>query len=284
MISNLHQLHLPASAGLAACDVPEMTEQAYLTHLEEQWQPGTQLNSGLCENAAGKGWLAVLRWLRQNGAPWDRWTCSAAANGDHLAVLEWALSQGCPWPWDSKAIDTWHAAYAGRHAFLNWARQEGMSDHMEKHACAHAAGGGQMATLRWMRRQGWDWNWRVCAYAAGRGHLAILHWARQHGCAWSAETCTEAAKGGHLAILRWARENGCPWNKDTTQAALVRRHLTLYLWARRNSCPSRVATQASAHRIVQALTTCYLVLRSAAPLQLPAEVLRSIVLKGHEVD
>ena len=40
---------------LAACDMPGMTEQADLTHLEEQWQPGSQLDSGLCEDAAGKG-------------------------------------------------------------------------------------------------------------------------------------------------------------------------------------------------------------------------------------
>ena len=66
--------------------MPGMTEQAYLTHLEEQWQLGTQLDSNLCKHAAGKGWLAALQWLRRKGAPWDTWTCSAAAGGEHMAV------------------------------------------------------------------------------------------------------------------------------------------------------------------------------------------------------
>ena len=74
--------------------------------------PGARLDSGLCEHAAGKGWLAVLRWLMWKGAPWDCQTCSAAARGEHMATLEWAQSQGCPWPWDTRANDIWCAAYA----------------------------------------------------------------------------------------------------------------------------------------------------------------------------
>ena len=122
--SGIYQLQLPVSAGLAARDMPEMTEQAYLTQLEEQWQPGTQLDSSLCEYAAGRGWLAALQWLRQRGAAWDGRTCSAAACGEHMAVLQWARSQGCPW--STRITDIWSAAVSGHQAFLMWARQQGM--------------------------------------------------------------------------------------------------------------------------------------------------------------
>ena len=88
LTSSIDQLQLPVSAGLAACDKSGMTEQAYLTQLEEQWQSGTQLDSDSCRYAAGKGWLAALQWLRQKGAPWDDCTCSAAARGEHTAVLQ----------------------------------------------------------------------------------------------------------------------------------------------------------------------------------------------------
>lgn len=154
---------------------------------------------------------------------------------------------------------------------------------LESSTCAIAAVSGQMATVQWMSEHGWFWDWMVCAHAAKGGHLAILQWARRHGCAWSAETCTEAAMHGHLATLRWAHEHGCPWNEDTTCAALQSRHLTLYLWARRNGCPSCVTQEASARRMVHAVTISNLLLRSAAPSQVPHEVLRSIVMKGHEL-
>ena len=158
-----------------------MTEQAHLTHLEEQWQSESQLDSNMCESAAGKGWLAVLQWDRRQGAPWDRHSCSAAACGEHMAVLEWALRQGCPWPWGTKGNDIWCAAYTSRHAFLTWARQQGMSDNMERLTCVHATDAGQVATLQWMRKHGWNWDWRVCAYAAGGGQLAVLQWAASTG-------------------------------------------------------------------------------------------------------
>ena len=271
-----------ATNRLAAVDLPGMTEQAYLTQLEERWQPDTQLLTGLCEHVAGKGWLAALQWLRQKGAPWDNFTCSAAARGGHIAVLQWAHSQGCPW--SSEVNDIWDAARSGQQAILQWARQQGIRKFVERWSCNFAAFAGQMATLQCMRKHGWDWDCRVCAYAAVGGQLAILQWVHNQGCAWDVRTCTYAAKCGDLAMLRWAHEHGCPWTEDTTQEALQERRLNTYLWARRNGCPSSVTTEASAQCIVKALTISYLVLRSAAPSQVPHEVLRSIVMNGHEVD
>ena len=44
------------------------------------------------------GWhLAVLKWARSQGCPWDERTCEAAAVSGHLAVLQWAQAHGCPW-------------------------------------------------------------------------------------------------------------------------------------------------------------------------------------------
>jgi hypothetical protein len=39
----------------------------------------------------------MLKWARENGCPWDKWTCSHAAKGGHLEVLKWARENGCPW-------------------------------------------------------------------------------------------------------------------------------------------------------------------------------------------
>ena len=74
-----------------------MTQQAYLTQLEQQWLPGLQLHCDLCRYTAGKGWLTALHGLRHKGAAWDKWICSAAAQGGHMAVLQWSLGQECLW-------------------------------------------------------------------------------------------------------------------------------------------------------------------------------------------
>ena len=37
----------------------------------------------ICAHAAKGGHLEVLRWARENGCEWDRWTCSEAATRPH---------------------------------------------------------------------------------------------------------------------------------------------------------------------------------------------------------
>ena len=39
----------------------------------------------------------MLKALRAEGCPWDKWTCSHAAAGGHLEVLKWLRAEGCPW-------------------------------------------------------------------------------------------------------------------------------------------------------------------------------------------
>jgi len=51
----------------------------------------------LCNVWARGGHLAVLKWARAHGYPWDDVTCMAAAQNGHLKVLQWARAQRCPW-------------------------------------------------------------------------------------------------------------------------------------------------------------------------------------------
>ena len=51
----------------------------------------------LCSYAAKKGYLKLIRWLRSNGAPWNKQVCSSAAKGGHLEVLQWIRANGAPW-------------------------------------------------------------------------------------------------------------------------------------------------------------------------------------------
>ena len=102
-----------------------------------------------CANAAKNGHLEVLKWLRENGCPWDDWTCLYAAEYGHLEVLKWVRENGCPWDEDT---------------------------------CALAAWNGHLEVLKWARENGCPWNWLTCASAAQNDHLEVLKWARENRC------------------------------------------------------------------------------------------------------
>ena len=62
---------------------------------EGEWE--RYIRPRLCEEAAGRGDLEMLKWLRAKGYPWDARACAWAAKGGHLEVLKWLRAEGCPW-------------------------------------------------------------------------------------------------------------------------------------------------------------------------------------------
>lgn len=61
-----------------------------------------------CEIAAATGQLALLKWLREHGAPWDERTCYEAVSEGHLDVLVWAVANKAPFKWNEyhdRAVD-----------------------------------------------------------------------------------------------------------------------------------------------------------------------------------
>ncbi|AJF97249.1 ankyrin repeat protein [Pandoravirus inopinatum] len=102
------------------------------------------------EHAAGEGRLALLKWARARGCPWDASVCAAAARHGHLGVLQWLRAKGCPW---------------------------------NDLTCANAARGGHLAVLQWARANKCPWdNWTCGFTAASAATLDILQWARANGC------------------------------------------------------------------------------------------------------
>ena len=49
-----------------------------------------------CSSAAAKGHLPALKYLHENGCPWDRYTCYCAANHEHWDCLQYAVDNKCP--------------------------------------------------------------------------------------------------------------------------------------------------------------------------------------------
>jgi hypothetical protein len=108
-----------------------------------------------CYIIARKGYLSVLKWIKENGYNWTTYTCSNAARGGHIEVLKWARENDCYW---------------------------------NEYTCSSAAELGLLEVLKWARENGCDWNSDTCYHAAINGHLEVLKWARENGCNWSSNT------------------------------------------------------------------------------------------------
>jgi len=51
----------------------------------------------VCEYAAIRGCVKLLKWMRENNHDWSTHTCCCAASNGHLPVLQYLHENGCPW-------------------------------------------------------------------------------------------------------------------------------------------------------------------------------------------
>ena len=51
----------------------------------------------VCNDAASRGSVRLLKWARENNLAWSTYTCSWAASNGQLPVLKYLHENGCPW-------------------------------------------------------------------------------------------------------------------------------------------------------------------------------------------
>lgn len=129
----------------------------------------------------------MLRFLREQGCPWDIGTAHNAAHNGQLDTLKWAIANQC-------AVDETVMAQAATHGHLD--------------------------VLKYLRvEQSCPWDATTMEHAAyGGAHLEVLEWLRESGCEWG-KSFSDAAAGGHVAILEYLLDKGCPWTEDATTKA-----------------------------------------------------------------
>ena len=74
-----------------------------------------------CARMARNGRLEMLRFLCDEGCPWDRRTCFEAAYYGHLECLKYAHENGCPW----NEFTCSYAARYGQLECLQYAHENG---------------------------------------------------------------------------------------------------------------------------------------------------------------
>jgi len=71
----------------------------------------------VCNHAAMRGSVRLLKWTRENNIAWGPGMCTHAALNGHLPALKYLHENGCPWNPDT----CWYAAQDGRWDCLQYA-------------------------------------------------------------------------------------------------------------------------------------------------------------------
>jgi hypothetical protein len=141
-------------------------------------QPDVVCNQDTMNTAARKGFTAVCEYLYAEQCPWSAQTCFCAAVDGHVDTLRWLHENGCPW----NAAHTCEAAAAGGSIdVIEYVVQQGIVFTPELLTVMLNAAGNKLAAAQWLRQQGAEWP-DLLYYLISRWSGETLEWARAEGC------------------------------------------------------------------------------------------------------
>ena len=94
-----------------------------------------------------------LKYLHENGCPWDKFTCKMSASRGNIRCLKYAHENGCPW--DEEAY--LYAALEGRLGCLQYLHDSGCPQPWTKKTCYEAAAKGSLDILKCAHENGVPW-------------------------------------------------------------------------------------------------------------------------------
>jgi hypothetical protein len=131
----------------------------------------------VCDYAASRGSVRLLKWTQVNKLDWSAYTCYCAAAHGHLPALQYLHENGCPWDSDT---------------------------------CSSAAEHGHLPALQYLHENGCPWDGVTWYCAAHHGHLPVLKYLHENGCPWDRNTYWYAVDRKHWDCLRYLVDNKCP--------------------------------------------------------------------------
>jgi len=213
----------------------------------------TSLTVGLvCESAAAKGNLDVLREARAIGCPWGYFTAVKACRNGHLQVLQWARAPYQQWPMRLTRGCQYEAAIGGHSEVLQFLREERCE--YDPRAANRAARSGNIRCLEILyetcieqARERPAVRWypdRVCLHAVDSGQIDVLKkaWALEPAVfladinpfeapRFNVFTMVQAVITGRMDMMKWLLDNGCPWGTYTCQYVAEQGDPAMLKWA-----------------------------------------------------
>jgi len=169
----------------------------WLVEQKFRWDEGLPISAALIGN------LDVLKWLREEGCPWDdERVVLTAVKHSQFEVLRWATQIGCSWP----EIDPW--------LVVKWTYSEN-----------------DIKVLQWIHDEGHlNRTNELITAAIARENLTVLRWCIKIGVCGTKDNCRTAAEMGLLDMLKLLRRSGTPWDQSVLVEAVKRKGLRMLKW------------------------------------------------------
>lgn len=183
----------------------------YLRSLE----PACAWSAAVCTAAAANS-AECLKWLRQQGCPWDAMCFSMVARQGELSLLQWMHAQDSSCPMDSPYVMA-AAAWGNRLETMKWIRMQDIHAPWDESCTQHAVYHRNLAMLRWLRQQSPPCPWdnsqhNSCVFKASFHRdpesLELLQVMLQDHCPWRPECTPILAGSGNMATLQWLHGTG----------------------------------------------------------------------------
>ncbi len=198
-----------------------------------------ELNNLSCYDAAKNGDLKLLKYLHENGYPWNESICEIAALNDHLEILNYAHQNGCPW----NEITCYNATCAGHLNILIYAHQNGcpLGDDIYYYTTSN----GQLDCLKYVYNNLCEWDDQyILKIAAEKGHLNIIIYVREIELLdndknklkiMSKYNCKKSNSVDYDNCISHARIEGYPLNNDILNIAIKYGHLDIFKYICNNT-------------------------------------------------
>ena len=176
-----------------------------------------------CVKAAELGRDDYLSILKQYGHLWDETVCEKAAANGHLHCLKYLHENGCPW---NKSLHI-----VGKPSCVQYACEQGLE--LDDNITELVAASGHADTLKYFIDHGNTIDEKTLTSAAQHGNVACLIYLLEINCPVSENTIDAAAEIGHLECLKLLHQHfGTNWwtTRTSCLAACGGLDCLQYLW------------------------------------------------------
>jgi len=158
--------------------------------------------------------LECLKYLHENGCPWDTNTRMYAISASNLKCLIYLDQNNCP----HSPYDLYEACCVGNLECLKYLHEKySQQRDVLLQSCGFANGtakNGHLECLKYLHKNNYPWNKDTCYFATEMGRLECLKYLHENGCPWGETSFMCAVREGHLECLKYLIENNCEINYE----------------------------------------------------------------------
>lgn len=153
--------------------------------------------------AAFSGKLDIVKYLHEQGCPWNGCVLNDSCFNGHLEVTKYLYKNGCP---------------------------------VRRKALTYTITRGYLSTLKYLYESLIEYHWddSYLSEAALCGNVEIIKYLHNNNFPWNNDIMINAVMSGKLDAIKYLHENDFPWNEDVLSIAINRGNLDIIKYVYEN--------------------------------------------------